>query len=125
MFIVNDNLFKLVDISGIMLETWIRTNKPEIDRNQIKRDLVKKLTLPNYQFKNPFKHYDEIKGYSTYNEITVEDNYKDQNSEYQTTIKINSSFSIPENVPKKTKLTPSKRITAFLEKMEFKKQEEN
>ena len=103
-------------------ETWIRTNNANISPDEIKRDLVREVCLPNFQFKNPFILYDNILGCSVLRELSVEDNYNQTSpSDYQTTIKIKADFSIPEQVPPKTQLTPSKRLNKFLIKQGFEK----
>lgn len=102
-------------------ETWIKENNPQTDREAIKKDLVTNLTRPNSQFENPFHHFGEILGYSVHSELEIKDNYTDSNSPYQTRIDITSYFTLPENVPPKTKLTIPKQIIDFLEKEEFRR----
>ncbi|MFA7707321.1 MAG: hypothetical protein WCX73_00035 [Candidatus Pacearchaeota archaeon] len=93
---------------------WIKQNSPQREE-QIEKDLVTNLTLPNYQFVNPFHYFGETLGYSIHSELSLEGN------ENKTIIKVKSYFSIPENVPSETELITPKGIIAFLEKREFKK----
>ncbi|MEK6935216.1 MAG: hypothetical protein AABW67_00350 [Nanoarchaeota archaeon] len=105
----------------MLKETWTRTNDINISPDEIKKDLVREVCLPNFQFKNPFELYDDILGYSVRRKLIIDDNYNQTApSDYQTKITINADFSIPEQVPPKTQLTSSERLKKFLIKQGFK-----
>ena len=74
-------------------ETWAKTNDANVSPDEIKKELVREVCLPNFQFKNPFEVYDNILGYS--------------------------DFSIQEQVPPKIQLIPSERLTKFLIKQGY------
>ena len=103
-------------------EIWTRTNNTNVSPDEIKKELVREVCLPNFQFKNPFIFYDNILGYSVCRELSVDDNYNQTSpSDYQTKININSDFSIQEQIPPKTQLASSERLTKFLIKQGFEK----
>ena len=100
-------------------EIWTRINNAHISPDEIKKELVK-FGLLNFQFKNHFIFYYNILGYSVCSELSAEDNYNPASpSDYQTAIKIKANFTIPEQVPPKTQLASSERLTKFLKNNKF------